>query len=200
MMIIRENDAVYVAYSPIREQTYFKEVYFDVMDFADEDNAWIWKVPGAENCIMAGIRNSREIDVLKYCTNLLDGVEGELDIVQVKTKVLPAIKQALVDAGELDNVTKVLKNNYYIAQNNKAFSIGRAGNVMEVEDYDRDGAVTNLAISCMEKHKDMPAGQRFAKTAEFLEQKDGALIFPLVMMDTKNQKLSLINRPQGDQK
>ena len=196
MIVIHEDDNVYLVYSASREQNYFKTGEFNETDFVHEDNTMAWKIIGSDNCIMM-CENLRENDILKYCTNLCEGVEGQLDGIAIKNKIFPAIKQALVESGELDDVAQRTKGPFFIGQGNKVFLVGEYGNVMAIESVYVYSQLFHCAYAYLQKHKNLPVTERLQKTGEYIERIKGGLVFPFVMMDAKNQKPILIERPTG---
>lgn len=198
MIAISKDDNAYLVYSASREQNYFGGYKFGKTDFLDDDNTMAWKIIGSDNCIMM-CEFLRENDVLKYCTNLCEGVKGPLDILAIKSKILPAIKQALFDAGELEDAEQKTKGLFFIAQGNKAFLVGENGNVIGIEGFHTYSRLFYWGYAYLHKHKDLPVTQLLQKTGEYIERTTGGLVFPLVMMDTKEQKHVLIERPSGEQ-
>lgn len=187
MIVIVEKDTTYFAYPYSCINT---KSDLPINDWLNEDNLAFWKVVGKKNCILGGWSTMRINDVVRYEDNLLSDCEITLkDLVE---KLQPRITDALEKAGEWNGEKDYWENAFFIAQNGKAFEVD-FGYVREIDKFAVFERYQNLAMAVLDDTQNMPAMDRLHKIGKLVEEINAIPMFPMLVMDTKTQKLQVIN-------
>lgn len=158
---------------------------FDKETFKIPENLPMWKVRGSKNCIMAVTPSLRDADLLRY-----KKVTSKISYTNIVTNLIPQFKAQLKAFGRL-NQDNEMNCSILIAKNDSAYLIQK-NDVIKIDSfYDEVGlAVLTPALLL---YKDKKPIERLVRSL-VLEGKDVyKTVFPIAILDTKNQKIIYID-------
>ena len=124
------------------------------LSLSNPNNYKIWKVKGVENCLMASVGDLRDACVIRIMNGLvreIDALKGEVDFEYVVGRIVPLIKEELIDYGYIkkDGVFEGFESSYLFAFEDKLFYINRDASVIEIDDCIAIGSGSNEAIGSL---------------------------------------------------
>ena len=162
------------------------------------NNYKIWKVRGADNCLMAHVGNVRDANIVR----LMDGLVSEYNIYKhhidyefVVKKVVPDIISELKEYGYVKDQKYVefMDSSYIFSFQDQLYVINPDGCVLEVDDYVAIGSGSDQAIgSLLSTEKEKPE-QRIIKAIKASAASDIYVDYPIILSDTDSTKFEVIN-------
>lgn len=162
------------------------------------NNYKVWKVRGAENCLMAHVGNVRDANIVR----LMDGLVTEYNIYKnhvdyefVVKKIVPEIISELKEFGYIKDEKYVgfMDSSYLFAFKNQLFVINTDGCVLEVDDYVAIGSGSDQAIGSLLSTEDEEPELRIRKAIKASAATDIYVDYPIIMVDTEATKFEVIN-------
>ena len=184
IIAIKEKDNTVVGFS--NTEFLFK---FTNADYIDKENL---PIRFTENGKLLGFTYMNRIsDMFLYDENFLNIETNEKNIVR---EFIPFIKKKLKENNlTIDNGTG-WENSIIICDNNHLYDVDTKFGFSEIDDYVCHGLSYNVESirSVLDLTKNMPAKQRIIEAVNFTSKLIKRSLFPLVMVDTKNQKFEYI--------
>lgn len=195
MFVVKEKDRVYFA--DLALCMWAIDSRITRKDCFDKENLYVYKVKGVKNCVMMGSPRLSEVDAVRYDREVNKKIkESDFTCKDITENVIPAMNEAIVSkcVGRKDYKWK---NYFTLAKENRAFSI--VDNITyEIDDYEiLIGAMRELASASFEETIGQPAIDRILEAARAIKKVQFGEVFPIAIMDTKNQKVRLYNE-QGE--
>lgn len=194
MVIIKEKDRVVLAYSA-RIINYSNTQRLFGNDLTRPENLLIAKAKGVENCIYCCWLNNRDMDVLRY----INGIFKEKDFCpeSILMNTVEKVNDRFLEAGcisEDEDEGNSWRSTIIAAKNDIVYYIDN-GFVREFEDDEVFGNYAECARDMLIKTKKLPVEERLHKVAEVIYTIGDINPYPIVYMDTKSQKIKVLNSP-----
>ena len=158
-------------------------------DQIQEDNLNLWRVVGAQNCLMSSVRpGGIEVDRIRYQKHL--GLSLPLTHSSLILKTVPKLRQVFEECDMMDGNDSW--QTLLVAKDDKAFVILPTFTCCEIEDFDVRGSGEDTAYGAMLYYKELPAVERIAQTFRLLEKMRRTKHFPVVMMNTMTKERIVI--------
>lgn len=183
LIALKADGRVYLAYN-LRDLNVDD---FDIEDYYLKDNLPVWKVKNG--CIMGVDDSLADADLLRYDGRLFS---GEINIYNMFENVLPKINEKLGAYNRL--VDGEIKDAYIIAQGDRGYYFYGKNIVEELDEYFCVGNGYEQAMSVLDMTVGQPALERIKKAYLAVEKAEGVFAYPMVVMDTKMQKATIIER------
>ena len=168
------------------------------LSLSNPNNYKIWKVKGVENCLMASVGDLRDACVIRIMNGLvreIDALKGEVDFEYVVGRIVPLIKEELIDYGYIkkDGVFEGFESSYLFAFEDKLFYINRDASVIEIDDCIAIGSCSNEAIgSLITSSKEEDSEQRIVKAIKSSAAHDIYVDYPIILVNTKTTEFKVL--------
>jgi phenylacetate-coenzyme A ligase PaaK-like adenylate-forming protein len=158
----------------------------DSLFFYQPENINIWKVRGNRNTIMAGGKNSRDNDLLRY-TPLF---KGELSMEKVMNQIIPKMTSIFGKYGRMEK-DQSFGNTFFIAQKDVVFQINPDRSVIHIDTCAANDNYTLMHASILlTKHQN--AHDIIKEAIERVMTYYGNVHLPIALMDTHAEKIIYI--------
>lgn len=163
------------------------------------NNLKIWHPDGKENILIGSSGLIKGMNIIKTISGLVDYqtlFEGTLNyqyvIKNISKKIMDTMEEAkLIDSKEYK---PVMSNDFLFASNDELYEIGTDGAVIQVDDFTAIGSGSVEAIgSLFSTVKETPR-ERIIKAIESAISNDIYVGYPIVIMNTKNQNIEVIDK------
>lgn len=168
------------------------------LSLSNPNNYKIWKVKGVENCLMASVGDLRDACVIRIMNGLvreIDALKGEVDFEYVVGRIVPLIKEELIDYGYIkkDGVFEGFESSYLFAFEDKLFYINRDASVIEIDDCIAIGSGSNEAIgSLITSSKEEDSEQRIVKAIKSSAAHDIYVDYPIILVNTETTEFKVL--------
>lgn len=168
------------------------------LSLSNPNNYKIWKVKGVENCLMASVGDLRDACVIRIMNGLvreIDALKGEVDFEYVVGRIVPLIKEELIDYGYIkkDGVFDGFESSYLFAFEDKLFYINRDASVIEIDDCIAIGSGSNEAIgSLITSSKEEDSEQRIVKAIKSSAAHDIYVDYPIILVNTETTEFKVL--------
>lgn len=180
MLIIKENDRVYVV-----ESTYEISAYGRIEQCMLTENIPMFKAKGSNTIIAAD--SSIKVDDLRYVRL---PVPKELNLTELKNKTMPRIKDIWRSMGRDDEDGEFPE--IVFAQGNRAFLFKYGDVIVEVIDEEAMGMFDTTLRYALKLTRGLPILERLQKVYKSIENLSGEKMFPLFMIDTVSKKVKMV--------
>lgn len=184
LLALKADGRVYLAYNigdtPMAD--------FDRKDFEIADNIPLWKVKNG--CIMGADNDLDEADLLRYDGGIF---RGELNMYNLLEKIIPSMFEKFSAFKKTDKDGKC-GSDFIIAEGGCACHILNSRECEEIDEYCCLGTGYEAASSSLDMTSGQPSIDRIKKAFEAVEAATWNPAYPIALMDTKTQKIQLIER------
>lgn len=159
------------------------------------NNYKIWKVIGAQNCLMASVGAVRDACVVRTMYDLVPEIVIYKDKVNfdfVVNSLVPHIATRLRQACFMQPSDSHMESSFLFAYENKLYNIGADGAVIEIEDYVSIGSGKNEAIGSLVSTQDEEPIPRIIKAIKASASNDIYVDYPIIITDTNSTEFSVI--------
>ena len=188
MITIVEKDRVHIAV-PILYWADLGSALLRKEDITKSENVPIWKISGVSQCIMGGWHSNRVNDIVRYEKKL---VGKRISSGSLYKSTLPKIEELINEDPLVKRNPGEKSNTFVIACKNKAYELCN-GLVLEVEEYECESFYKDVALSVLEKDKELSVDEKIKKIGEIGGEIYGTALLPMVVMDTKTQQLRIVS-------
>ena len=187
MIAICEKDRVYLAISiaKYRKDDYISLAPFDIVK---PDNLPIWKVEGKKNTLMAGYVECPAVDQVRYAEKLF---KREINTETLRGHTIERLREIGESMVGLSKEGDIL-GRYIVACKDRAYKIAR-GVALEIEDVFVDCSDADYIEASLEKNASLDIEKRLLALSEDYEAYTGSRLAPFAVMDTKTEKIRIIN-------
>jgi hypothetical protein len=188
VIVLKDKDSVWMGASI--EGT-FTAMHND--DIISEDNLKMWNPAGRKNCLFATATSSMPlIDDLRYADFEALDLPPRGDV--VIRNLAPEIKDFYAERRMLDN--GALWEPLAVAKEDRAFIIDEDLTVIEVEEFDtlEYGFSGDITHGVLETNRDLPPAERIAEAFRAIEAGSHRKHFPIVIMNTKTEGQTVIEK------
>lgn len=162
------------------------------------NNHKIWHPDEREHLLVGSSGVVRGINIIKTIDGLIDYqtlYEGPLNyryvIKHISKKIMDTMEEAkLTDSKEYK---PTMSNEFLFANNGELYLIGKDGSVLQVDDFAAIGSGSIEAIGSLLSTENEEPITRIIKAIEAAIQNDIYVGYPIVIMNTKNQNIDIIN-------
>lgn len=161
------------------------------------NNYKVWKVNGADNCIIGHVGNVRDANVVRLMNGLVTDYniyKGHIDYEFVVKKIVPDIVDELKSYGNLKDEKYVdyLDSSFLFAFRDQLYMIGRDRSVIEVDDYVAIGSGEDQAIGSLLSTEGENPKERIVKAIKASAASDIYVDYPIILTDTENTEFEII--------
>ena len=164
----------------------------------NENNYKIWKVDGADHCLMGHVGNLRDANIIRLMRDVVDDYDEYCDRVNYRFIVkylVPEIIKNLRDAKFLkvsDDYVEYLDSSFLFAYRDKLFYINSDCSVIEINDYVAIGSGANEAIGSLLSTKGQNPKSRIVKAIKSSATSDIYVDYPIILSDTESTEFEII--------
>lgn len=167
------------------------------------NNYKIWKVVGAENCLMAHVGNVRDANIVRLMDRLVTDYNiyrHHVDYEFVVKKVVPEIVEELRQYGMIkeDKYVEFLDSSFLFAFQDQLYVIGRDRSVIEVDDYVAIGSGEDQSIGSLLSTEGEKPKDRIVKAIKASAAADIYVDYPIILTDTENTEFEIITEKDED--
>ena len=157
---------------------------------SNPNNYKIWKVLGAENCLMAHVGLVREANVVRVAQGLiseLDQLKDSVDFSFVVRRLVPALFDELSFYGILKKEDGIpyFDSSFLFAYKDRLFYISANGTVIEIDDYCAIGSGECEAVGSLLSTEGEGCEERIKKAIRASAANDIYVDYPIVISDTE---------------
>ena len=157
---------------------------------SNSNNYKIWKVLGAENCLMAHVGLVREANVVRVAQGLiseLDQLKDSVDFSFVVRRLVPALFDELSAYGILKKEDDIpyFDSSFLFAYKDRLFYISANGTVIEIDDYCAIGSGECEAVGSLLSTEGEGCEERIKKAIRASAANDIYVDYPIVISDTE---------------
>jgi len=162
------------------------------------NNYKIWKVDGAENCLMGHVGNVRDANIIRLMSNVIDDYDEFCKRVNYRFVVkflVPEIVKELREAGFLkknDGYVDYLDSSFLFAYRDKLYMINTDCCVVEVDDYVAIGSGAQEAIGSLLSTEGQSPRKRIVKAIKASAASDIYVDYPIILSDTGSTGFEII--------
>lgn len=165
------------------------------------NNHKIWHPDEREHLLVGSSGVIRGINIIKSINGLIDyqtlferSLNYQYVITNVSRKIMDTMEEArLTDSKEYK---PTMSNEFLFASNDELYLIGKDGSVIQVDDFAAIGSGSIEAIGSLLSTENEEPNKRIVKAIEAAIQNDIYVGYPIVIMNTKNQNIDIINEKQ----
>ena len=180
MIVLKDKNKVYLV-----ESIYTFSTFGRLEHCLVEENVPIFRMKGST--AIAGSDSCANVDDFRY---VRIPVPKQLNLVDLKTKTMPRIKQLWRDMGRDDEDGRFER--IVIAKDDKAFVYNSNDVLIEIDDAYAIGLYSEAINYALKATKGLSVQQRVRKVYQYVQEMTGAAMFPLFVMDTVSKKLQII--------
>lgn len=167
------------------------------MTLRNPNNFKIWRVPGAESCLMGSVGDFRDACVIRTSRDLVSDYDIYRDHICydfVVNEIVPAVINRLKEANYLkkEGVFECMNSCFLFAHGNQLFSIHNDGSVLEIEDYISIGSGKNEAAGNLLSSEREDPYVRIIKAIKASAATDIYVDYPIILSDTKGVDFHVI--------
>lgn len=160
-------------------------------------NYKIWKVIGADNCLMAHVGNVRDANIVRLMDRLVTDYNiyrNHVDYEFVVKKIVPDIIEELKQYGMIkeDKYIDFLDSSFLFAFQDQLYVIGRDRSVIEVDDYVAIGSGEDQCIGSLLSTEGEKPRDRIVKAIKASAAADIYVDYPIILTDTENTEFEII--------
>ena len=161
------------------------------------NNYKVWKVVGADNCLIGHVGNLRDANVVRLMGGLVTDYniyKGHVDYEFVVKKVVPDIVDELKSYGNLkdDKYIDFLDSAFLFAFKDQLYVIGRDRSVIEVDDYVAIGSGEDQAIGSLLSTEGHSPKERIVKAIKASAASDIYVDYPIILSNTEDTEFEII--------
>ena len=161
------------------------------------NNYKVWKVIGAENCLMAQVGMFRDSNVIRLMDHLVTDYNiyrNHIDYEFVVKKIVPDIIEELGQYGMIKNPKEVdmLDSSFIFAFRDQLYVIGMDKSVIEVDDYCAIGSGADQAIGSLLSTEGGKPKERIVKAIKSSAASDIYVDYPIILVDTENTEFEIV--------
>ena len=161
------------------------------------NNYKIWKVPGAENCLMGHVGNVRDANIVRLIDGLVTDYsvyKNYVDFEFVVKRVVPSIVSELKEFGMIKDEKYVdsLDSSFIFAFRDKLYFINRDLSVLEIDDYVAIGSGEDQAIGSLLSTEGEKPIERIVKAIKASAAADIYVDYPIIISDTEATEFEVI--------
>ena len=165
------------------------------------NNYKIWKVIGADHCLMAHVGSVRDANIVRLIDNLVtdyDIYRKRINYGFVVTRVVPDLFTALKQAGYLkdEQYLEHMDSRYLFIYKDKLFTINTDGCVLEVDDYVAIGSGEDQAIGSLLSTEGEDPQVRIIKAIKASAASDIYVDYPIILTDSESTQFKIINETE----
>ena len=162
------------------------------------NNYKLWKVKGADNCIMGHVGNVRDANIIR----LLDDLVTDYDVYRdrigyelVVRRIVPDIVDALKSAGYMkdDKHIDYMDSSYLFAYKDRLFMINTDLCVLEIDDYFAIGSGAEQAVGSLLSTEGEEPRTRIIKAIKASAASDIYVDYPIILGDTETTEFEVIS-------
>ncbi len=187
----KHNDVVYLCSDSQVSIGRSKESLFNPHNFR------VWKILGTNDCYMGGVGTHSEVGRIKSTGGLIrerDLMLNRVNFNYIVNHVDPKIRDTLIEYKLISSEKPYddISSEYIVVANNKIYSI-EYGSVLESDDFLVVGNGSCEFSSIFKALSDIEDPlERIAKSFKVFSQNNIRFNYPLVLIDTKTSKFTLI--------
>lgn len=161
------------------------------------NNYKVWKVMGADNCLIGHVGNLRDANVVRLMSGLVTDYniyKNHIDYEFVVKKVVPDVVDELKNYGNVkdEKFVDFLDSSFLFAYKDQLYVIGRDRSVIEVDDYVAIGSGEDQAIgSLLSTEGDSPR-ERIVKAIKASAAADIYVDYPIILTDTESTEFEIV--------
>ena len=184
MIVLRYNDTVYIS----KSEKGFRDPEAKRTGIPDTENICIWHPQKRKNRLMATVSGGRFSDILRYENIFPSKFDQKHLIFESYDKMV-----CLADRFGLrrDNV---IAANTVFAEGDKAYIVYGDGGHIEIEDIYVHSFEDQVGIALYDLKKIEDPYKFIREVYKTIEEITGYVMFPAVVMNTKNNKVEVIHR------
>lgn len=161
------------------------------------NNYKIWKVLGAEHCVMGHVGLVRESIPVRLMDSLVTDyaeIKGYVDYEYVCKRVYPMIIDELKSWNYIksDGVFDGTESNFLFAYKNQLFNLAPDGCIIEIEDCVAIGSGSSQAIGSLLTSEGQDPRTRIIKAIKASAASDIYVDYPIIITDTENTEFEII--------
>ena len=163
---------------------------------SNPNNYKVWRVLGAENCMMAHVGLVREANVIRVARGLipeLAQLKDEIDFSFVVKHLVPALFAELEEYRVIKGGSEPPRfdSSFIFAYKDKLFYISDNGTVIEVDDYCAIGSGECEAIGSLLSTEGEPCEERIKKAIKASAANDIYVDYPIIITDTEHMEFKV---------
>ena len=167
------------------------------------NNYKIWKVRGADNCLMAHVGVVRDANIIRLADGMISEYsvfKGYIDYEYVVKRVVPEIISELKGAGYLKDEQYLdhMDSRYLFIFKDKVYTISTDGCVLEVDDYVAIGSGEDQAIGSLLSTEGEDPVTRIIKAIKASAASDIYVDYPIILTDSESTEFEVIT--EADEK
>lgn len=161
------------------------------------NNYKLWKVIGADNCLMAHVGNVRDANVVRLMDRLVTDYniyKNHVDYEFVVKKIVPDIVDELKQYGMIkdDKFVDYIDSSFLFAFQDQLYVIGRDRSVIEVDDYVAIGSGEDQAIGSLLSTEGEKPKDRIVKAIKASAAADIYVDYPIILTDTEDTEFEIV--------
>ena len=162
------------------------------------NNYKIWKVRGADNCLMAHVGVVRDANIIRLADGLISEYsvfKGYIDYEYVVKRVVPEIFSELKAAGYLKDEQYLdhMESRFLFIYKDKVYAISTDGCVLEVDDYVAIGSGEDQAIGSLLSTEGEDPVARIIKAIKASAASDIYVDYPIILTNSETTEFKVIN-------
>ena len=158
---------------------------------SNPNNYKVWRVLGAENCLMGHVGLVREANVIRVAQNLIPEIvqlKDRIDFSFVVRQLVPALFAELEEYRVIKGGSEPPRfdSSFIFAYKDKLFYISGNGTVIEVDDYCAIGSGECEAVGSLLSTEGESCEDRIKKAIKASAASDIYVDYPIVITDTES--------------
>lgn len=165
------------------------------------NNRKVWHPDGRDHMLMGSAGLLKGINIIKSINGLIDQAtlsEGRLNYNYVVKYVAKKIMDNMEEAKliESKDYNPKMLNEFLFANKNELFMIGIDGSVLQIDDFTAIGSGSTEAMGSLLSTENEEPRPRIIKAIEAAIQNDIYVGYPIVIMNTKDQTIDIIQKKE----
>lgn len=163
------------------------------------NNYKIWKVRGADHCLMAHVGAVRDANVIRIMRGLVDEltilrdeVDFEYMVAQIVPTILDQLRRYRYIGDSSSEAFSAMESDFLFAYKDRLFLINRDGCVIEVDDCIAIGSGSPEAIGSVLSTDSASPEERIIKAIRATAAADIYVDYPIILTDTQETKFTVI--------
>jgi len=161
------------------------------------NNFKVWKVIGAENCIMGHVGNVRDANVVRLMDRLVTEYniyKEHIDFEFVVCKIVPDILDELRKYRYIkdEKYFESIDSRFLFAYKDQLYLINFDGTVLEIDDYAAIGSGENQALGSLLSTEDLAPEDRIITAIKASAATDIYVDYPIVLVNTIDQEFEIV--------
>ena len=191
VVAIKENGKVFVGADSQSSRGEFKKTT------CNPNNFKIWKVRGANNCVMGAVGNKRDSNIVKLMNHLVtdyDAYNNNIDFEYVVKSIVPDIRNELRKYEFLKEDCSFFDSSFIFAFKDQLYTIGCDGAVLEIDDYMAIGSGESEALGSLISTEGLPPQERIIKAIKASSLSTIHVDYPIIITDTEHCEFDIITK------